>query len=349
MDGGAALKERLIARGRELGFARVGVARAVALDPEGEALRHFVAAGRHAEMGWLADTVEVRADPRHPGMVEGALSVLVFAAPYARAGEGPRFGLGRVARYAAGRDYHNVLGRRLRKIEKTLREEGHRARLSVDSRPVFERAWAERAGLGFVGKNCCLIVPGLGSHLFLACVVTTAELPPDSPMKRRCGDCTACLDACPTDAFVGPHELDARRCISYLTIEHEGAIDDALKPRIAPWVFGGDACQDVCPYNRTSPAAPEVTEPFAEHPRFRETPLESLLAWDDEEAFRSYAQGSPLKRAGRAKLARNAALVLGGAGDRRALPVLREAASKHEDAAAREAAAWAIARLEGTD
>lgn len=342
-----ALEARVKALARELGFARVGIARAEALEPEGAQLRAFVAKGRHGGMGWLADTVEVRADPRHPGMVPGAESVVVLVAPYARPGGEARVGPapGRVARYARERDYHNVLRKKVRKIEALLREAGHRARWSVDSRPVLERAWAERAGVGFVGKNCCLIVPGLGSHVFLATVVTTARLEADAPMARRCGACRLCLDRCPTEAFAGPRELDARRCVSYLTIEHEGPVDPALREGLEDWIFGCDACQDVCPYNRTAPPEPSVTEPYAAHGRWEAVDAEGLLAME-EEAFLAWAEGSPARRSGRTRMARNAAYVLGNVGERRHLPVLREAARGHEDEGVREAARWAGERIE---
>lgn len=341
---GQGLKEELVELSRGLGFARVGVAQATALELEGERLSRWVAEGRHGTMQWMADTSAVRRDPGHQGMVPGACSVLVLASPYARADAevGPAPAV--VARYARGRDYHNVLRKRVRKLERFLRERGHEARASVDSRPVFERAWAQRAGLGFIGKNCCLIVPGVGSHLFLACVVTTADLPPDAPMKQRCGECRLCLDACPTQAFVGARELDARRCVSYLTIEHEGPIDEALRPGLGRWMLGCDACQDTCPFNQTSLPAQEVTAPYAPHERWQSVDTPGLLSIGEAE-FDAWSEGSPMRRLGRAKAARNAAYVLGNTGERRYLPVLRQA-STDEDEAVRDAVAWAIARLE---
>lgn len=342
----AALTKELKERARALDFARAGVASADALEPEGAQLAAWLADGRHGSMRWMADTAEVRRDPRHPGMLPTARSVLVLAAPYARK-ETPRGPVpGRIARYAQGRDYHNVLRRRMRKLEAFLREAGHDARASVDTLPVFERAWAERAGVGFVGKNCCVIVPGLGSHVFLACVVTSADLVADAPMARRCGRCTACLDACPTDAFAGARELDARRCISYLTIEHDGPIDPSLRPGMGAWMLGCDVCQDVCPYNRTAPTPPEMTEPYAAHARWDEADAEAILAMD-EASYRAWAQGSPAMRPGVERMARNAAIALGNAGARRHLPVLQGAAEGHESATVREAAAWAAARLAG--
>jgi epoxyqueuosine reductase len=337
------LAERLTVRARELGFARIGFARAEALGVEGDRLRTFLAHGRHGSMGWLADTAEVRVDPRHEKMLRSAKTIVVLATPFARAeGDvGPAPGV--IARYARGRDYHNVLGKRMKKLANLLRREGFATRHSVDSMPVLERAWAERAGVGFIGKNCCLIVPGLGSHVFLTTLVTAAELPPSEPIRERCGSCRACLDACPTRAFVGERELDARRCISYLTIEHDGAIDPELREAMGDRFFGCDICQDVCPFNRTAAPAEEMTREFAPHPRLDGVDAAAILAMS-EEAHIAFASASPLQRPGRVGLARNAAIVIGNRGDRRHLPVLRAAEEDPSDVV-RDSARWAIARI----
>jgi epoxyqueuosine reductase len=345
VDDGSALKREFVARALELGFHRVGVASAEPLGAEAERLRAWLAAGRHGVMEYMAETAEVRSDVKHSGMLPSARSVIVLATSYARdeAPQGPR--PGRVARYAQGRDYHNVLDKRLRKLAKFMRARGHRARQGVDSMPIFERAWAQRAGLGFIGKNCCLIIPGLGSHVLLCALVTSAVLPPDPPMKERCGQCTACLEGCPTRAFRGARELDARRCISYLTIERRDAIEPELRASMGSWLFGCDSCQDVCPFNRTSPLPPGQTEPFASAERWSTHDAASLLTLD-EEAFAVYSQGSPVQRPGRAGMARNAAIVLGNTRDRRYLPVLQRAASAHDSEVVREAASWALAQLD---
>jgi epoxyqueuosine reductase len=343
-DDRGALKAKIISRAHELGFVRCGVARVEPLGREAEALRRWIARGYHASMGWMADTLEVRLDPSSERMLAGARSVIVLAAPFAResGSQGPAPGI--VARYARGRDYHNVLGKRARKIAELVRREGHAARTSVDSVPVLERAWAQRAGVGFVGKNCCVIVPGLGSHVFLATVITDAELEPDAEMKERCGSCRLCLDGCPTRALTQERELDSARCISYLTIEHRGAIDPSLRDAIGAHLFGCDDCQDVCPFNRAAPPPSEETEPFASGPHLS-IDASAILSMD-EAAFAAWAQGTPLKRARREGLARNAAIVLGNAGDRRRLPVLREAAASHDSEVVRDAARWAIEKLE---
>lgn len=350
----------------------MGVARVAPLEREADALRRWIAKGHHASMQWMADTVEVRIDPTHAGMLEGARSVLVLATSYARpdgpegacasapktggalapsaSGGGAAFqerrgpSPGVVARYARGRDYHNLIGKRARKLAEMLRDEGHAARVSVDAVPVLERAWAQQAGVGFIGKNCCLIIPGLGSHVLLATVVTSAELPADAPMQERCGSCRLCLDACPTRAFVDTRELDARRCISYLSIEHRGPIDEELREGMGLHLFGCDDCQDVCPFNRTAPPPPETTTPFAPDPRL-DIEAAELLAMDDAR-FEAWAIGSPLKRPKREGMARNAAIVLGNTRERRHLPVLHEAASSHDSEVVRDAARWAIERIE---
>lgn len=340
----ASLKEQLRARAESLGFDRFGVARAEPLAEEGARLSAWLAAGRHGAMQYMADTAAVRSDVTHPGMLPSARSVIVLATGYARREPARGPAPGRVARYAQGRDYHNVLQKRARKLADVLRAEGHAVRVGVDTLPIFERAWAQRAGLGFIGKNCCLIVPGLGSHVLLTALVTSAVIPADAPMKERCGACQACLTACPTAAFVGPRALDARRCIAYLTIEQRGPIPEPLRAATGGWLFGCDACQDVCPFNKTAPLPEPRTEPFRADPRWEALDAAGLLALDDA-GFDAYAQGSPLKRPGRAGVARNAAIVLGNRGDKRHLPVLEQAARAHDSEVVRDAAAWAVERL----
>jgi epoxyqueuosine reductase len=340
----AALTERVKRLGGELEFARVGVARAEPLGVEAERLRAWLDAGYHGTMDYMARTAGVRADPTHADMLASTRSVIVLVAPYTRGVEHGARAAG-VARYALGRDYHNVLHRRLRRLASFLRAAGHEARAAVDSKPVLERAWAQRAGVGFIGKNCCLIVPGIGSHVFLSAVMTSAVLVADEPMRERCGECRACLDACPTRAFAAPRVLDARRCISYLTIEHRGAIDRALRPQMGEWLFGCDACQDACPFNRGS--APErAGSDFGTRSTLAELAPEQVLELD-ERRFTELAQGSPLRRPRREGLARNAAIVLGNRGDRRSLPLLRRVAAADPSAVVRDTAGWAVRRIEG--
>jgi epoxyqueuosine reductase len=339
------LAAALSTRARELGFARIGFARAEPLGVEGDRLRAFLSAGRHGSMRWLEDTADVRVDPRHEKMLRSARTIVVLATPFARddGDVGPAPGV--IARYARGRDYHNVLGKRLKRLASLLRTHGFSTRHSVDSMPVLERAWAERAGVGFIGKNCCLIVPGLGSHVLLSTLVTAAELPPTEPIKERCGSCRACLDACPTRAFVAERELDARRCISYLTIEHEGPIEPSLREAMGDRFFGCDLCQDVCPFNRTAPPDAATTTAFAPDARLAGVDAAAILAMSDE-AHAAFTLASPLQRPGREGLARNAAIVLGNRGQARHLPVLRHSAESDPSETVREAASWAVAAIE---
>jgi epoxyqueuosine reductase/LAO/AO transport system ATPase len=345
---------RVRERARELGFDAVGIARAdVPLDRDHAHYRAFVDAGYHGEMGWLAEHGDVRARLDGEGILPGARSVVCVARRYQRpasaeASDPPLAQT--IARYARGRDYHNFLKKQLRKLGAFIEALGDELGVPVhtralsDTAPVLERAWAARAGLGFVGKNGLVIVPGVGSMVLLGEVVTTLELLPDAPMAERCGSCTRCLDACPTDAFVRPFVLDARRCVSYLTIEHRASVPVALREGVGEHLFGCDDCQTVCPFNGTPRGrAPAHEGPFAPHARWGETSLEELLALD-EERFAELGRGSPVKRAGRFGLARNAAIVLGNRADARAAPALEEAAT-HPSPIVREAARWALGRL----
>lgn len=353
MVGSETRTARVIARARELGFDAVGVARAdVPIGADYERYRAFLDAGMHGAMGWLAEPPEARARLDGADILPGARSVVCLARRYDRpAGEATDPPTARVvARYARGQDYHNVLRKKLRKLAafcRTLGEPGEapaRARPLCDEEPILERAWAARAGLGFVGKNGLLIVPGAGSLLLLGEVVTTLDLEPGSPMPERCGACTRCLDACPTGAFAAPFVLDARRCVAYLTIELRGPIDVALRPAIGERVFGCDACQEVCPFNAGKRDDTTATF-FRPHARWGDVGLEALLTLDDD-AFARLVVGSPVHRATREGLARNAAIALGNRGDPTARPALAQAAAADPSPAVREAAAWALARLD---
>lgn len=358
--------DQVRAEARALGFDAVGIARAgpdVALDADFARYQGFVAAGMQGEMGWLARYGDVRARLDGEGILPGARSVVCVARRYGverdAAAQTPV--VSGIARYARGRDYHGFLRRRLRRLAAFVRSLGApagplpravHARPLCDEEPVLERAWAVRAGLGFVGKNGMLIVPGLGSMLLLGEVVTTLELEPDTTRwNERCGSCARCLEACPTGAFAAPFVLDPRRCVSYLTIEHRSAVAPELRPGIGHHLFGCDDCQTVCPFNAgvaaRAPLPEDDGDPFAPLERWSRTSLEELLSMDDA-AWRALAEGTPLKRAGRAGLARNAAIVLGNRGDASALPALRHAAAHHDDPMVRDAAAWAIERMEKT-
>jgi epoxyqueuosine reductase len=294
----ATLTESAKALALELGFDLVAIGPA---DPpeHGAALRRWVEAGHAATMGYLKRRLEERLDPRR--VLPGARSVLCVALNYYQ-GEPADASWRPVARYAWGRDYHDVIAPRLERLAAHLAEAGGaRSRGYVDTGPVLERDLAARAGLGWVGKNTMLLHPRLGSWFFLGVLLTTAELARDAPLADRCGSCRACLDACPTGAFVAPYVLDARRCISYLTIEHRGDIDPDLQPAMAGWQFGCDICQDVCPCNRKAPTTAEADfVPEAAYPG-----AEAVSAMGDAD-FRRHFAGTPILRAKAAGMRRNA-------------------------------------------
>jgi epoxyqueuosine reductase len=348
---GVQAREAIAKRARELGFDAIGVARAdEPLGVEYERYRTFVDAGLHGTMRYLASDVEARRRLDGEAILPGAKSVICLARRYARGAE--REALDPpvaclVARYARGHDYHNQLRKKLRQLAKLVRTlgEGVEARPLLDEEPVLERAWAARAGLGFVGKHGLVIVPGQGSYVLLGEVVTTLELPADAPIAERCGSCTRCLDACPTSAFTKPFVLDPRRCVAYFTIEEHGPVDASLERAAGERLFGCDDCQSACPFNRTAPAPPEATRMFEPQSVWRGVTLASIVALD-EEGFRRLTTGSPVHRATRAGLAKNAVRVaasilrrgaLGPEHDDARLAVA--AARSHDAAIVREAAA----------
>lgn len=272
---------------------------------------------------------------------------LLFALPYARAPGGFRGG-GRVARYALGRDYHHLLGRRLEKLGRALRARGFlsRFRAATDAAPVLEREWAIRAGVGFRGKNTLLLDPAEGPWVLLGELLVDVALPAWAPAPSRrahCGSCTRCLDACPTRAFDGPFLLDPRRCISYWTIEARGLAPRELRPALGDWVFGCDVCLEVCPFGAQ---APDRSADWGRLEALDALRLEDLLGLSPE-LFHKWFTGSPLRRAGRDGLARNAAIALANLG--RGSGALREALHGHDSAVVRSACAWALSRLGGEE
>lgn len=340
----ATLEERIKRQARELGFDPVGVARAGPADGFAH-FREWLDAGHAGEMAYLHRHAEAH---RHPSSVLPEVrSVVMVGMGYKPPEEHPAAdGLrGRVARYARGQDYHEVMRERLDRLLAKVREEvpDCRGRGVVDTAPLLERDFARRAGLGWFGKNTMLLNRRLGSYLFLGALLLDLDLAPDPPHETSyCGTCTACLDACPTEAFPAPYQLDARRCISYLTIELRGPIPEELRRGVGDWVFGCDICQEVCPWNRKAPAGSE--------PAFHSggasdwlNPVE-LLGMTEED-FRARFRGTALTRSKRRGLLRNAAVVLGNIGGAAALPALRRAMSD-ADEIVRDAAAWAVARIE---
>lgn len=330
-------RDYLLVRARESGF-RVARLASVGPTPRFEAFRSWVAAGHHADMAWLGARLEERSDPRHKLLSAKTALVLAVEHHHTRpADPGGRTGL--VARYAWGRDYHNLVGKRLKKLGKALRADGHGAWGGVDMAPIVERAWAEAAGVGFVGKNTLVIAPARTSWMVLAVMFVTLEAEPDRPITRdHCGRCARCLDACPTGAFVGPRVLDARRCISYYTIESTDLAPAELLPGFGRWVFGCDACQEACPHNA---AAPDPEEDDL-RPRNAWLDLDETLASSDEALDARYL-GTPLARPGAVGLKRNALVALGNLHDRGAAPSI-ERGLAHLSPVVQAAARWAAAQ-----
>ncbi|MEM7052373.1 MAG: tRNA epoxyqueuosine(34) reductase QueG [Acidobacteriota bacterium] len=337
--------ESLIAWARELGFDRAGVA---GLEPvaRGEHFLRWLERGDHAEMAWLEKRREVRLEPAT--LFPGARSVLCVALrywPLAGAGEEDGDLWSGVARYARGRDYHNLMGKRLRKLAKRIREAfpGCETRAYVDTGPVLERELAARAGIGVQGKNTCLLSRD-GSFFLLGEVFTSLDLTPAEPLADLCGRCTRCLEACPTDALAEPYRLDANRCISYWTIEHRGDIPEDLRPQLGEWVFGCDICQQVCPWNIRRQEGGRESD-FHLPPARRELDLAGLLAIGEKD-YQELFRGSAMQRAKRQGLRRNAAIAMGNRGDEGYLPALRRALLD-DDAVVRRHAAWAWRRITG--
>jgi epoxyqueuosine reductase len=298
----AVLAESVKSLAVELGFDLVAVGPADS--PEhGTNFRRWVEAGYAGTMGYLERRLDERLDPRQ--VLPGARSVVCVGLNYYQ-GEAADPSWRPVARYAWGRDYHDVIGPRLERLAAHLTEAaGARSRGYVDTGPVLERDLAARAGLGWIGKNTMLIHPRLGSWFFIGVLLTTAPLAHDAPLPDRCGSCRACIDACPTGAFVTPYVLDARRCISYLTIEHRGDIDPSLHRGMVGWQFGCDICQNVCPWNRKAPVTADTDpQPCGTHPGA------GALSRMDDEAIRMRFQGTALLRARPSGLRRNALIYL---------------------------------------
>ena len=341
---GMALAAAVKGEAARLGFDAVAIGPATPA-PHGAAFERWLDDGCAGTMDYLARTRRERLDPGL--LLPGARAAVAVALSYEPGASAPcedgtaAFTGMRVARYAGDRDYHDVIRPRLGALARFIESAagpGVKSRVAVDTSAVLERDLAARAGLGWFGKNTNLLTPSLGSWFFIGTVLTTAEPALDDEVADRCGTCTACLDACPTAAFTAPYVLDARRCISYLTIEHRGDVDEALRPSMGAWGFGCDVCQEVCPWNRKAVTTREPA--FASPPRLAPPELLGL----DEPAFRGRFRRTALWRARRSGLLRNAAIVLGNRGDAAAAPALRRALDD-TDPVIRAAAAWALSRV----
>jgi epoxyqueuosine reductase len=315
----------LKAKARDLGFDRAGIAPA---EPSRyrDYFRQWLDDGQAGSMKYLADRFSERTDPAT--YLPEAASVICLAINYfVPLRETDDAGQGRIGRYALGDDYHDWIKDRLHSLADWMRQAAPEAqtRCCTDTAPVMEKDLAARSGIGWVGKNTCLINEEIGSWLFLGEIVTTLQLPMDEPAVDRCGTCRRCIDACPTQAITEPYKLDARRCISYLTIEHRGDIDPELAEKFGNWIYGCDICQDVCPWNGRAPAATD------EHlqPRFEtgRLDLRQVLSWTDQQ-YREKLRGSAMKRVKLPLLQRNAAIALANESAQekgRAIPIARPA------------------------
>ena len=341
----ASLKARIFDKARELGFSAWGIAGADAAPGARERLREWIAAGNHGEMGWMEARVEQRASPQ--GLWPEAKSVIALAMSYAP----PHNPLalaeskdrGRISVYAQGGDYHKTVKKALKAMGRWLADEcGCQLKVFVDTAPVMEKPLSAAAGVGWQGKHTNLLSREHGSWLFLGVIYTTLELEPDEPAEPHCGTCTRCIDACPTGAIIAPNLVDARRCISYLTIELAGPIPHEFREAMGNRIYGCDDCLAVCPWNRFASAA-QANKAFAPRPELAAPALADLLALDDA-GFRELFSGSPIKRIGVNRMIRNCLIAAGNSGD----AALRPSVELHllsEDPVVADAAKWAIARL----
>jgi epoxyqueuosine reductase len=341
----AAIAARLKALAFDAGFQRCGIS-GVDLGADEAHLRDWLAQGLYGSMDWMARHGDMRARP--PELVPGTVRVLSVGLDYGRDADEAWANLrdgerAYVARYALGRDYHKLMRQRLQRLADAVAAEigpfGHR--VFVDSAPVLERALARDAGLGWIGKHTCLIDSDGGSWFFLGEIYLDLPLPVDPPASAHCGTCTRCIDVCPTQAIVAPYRLDARRCIAYLTIEHEGAIDEELRPLIGNRIFGCDDCQLACPWNKFAARSDEPD--FRVRNNLDQASLADLFAWTEAE-FLQRSEGSAIRRSGYQRWLRNIAIALGNAPSTPGTLAALESRRDCDDAMVREHVAWALAR-----
>lgn len=340
------LRARLDGQARALGFAKMGICAPDAIADAAPRLRAFLDKGHHGQMGWLADRVAWRENPA--ALWPAAKSVIMLAESYTP-DENPLDVLGHpekaaISVYAQGRDYHDLVKRRLKALGRWLLDQpegkGAEIKVFVDTAPVMEKPLAQAAGLGWQGKHTNLLGRDLGNWVFLGAVFTTLDLPKDTGEVSHCGSCTACLDICPTRAFPAPYQLDARRCISYLTIEHKGPIDPNLRALMGNRIYGCDDCLAVCPWNKFAQTARDI----GYHPRAQVPDLAQLAQLDDA-AFRARYAGSPIKRIGRGRFVRNVLYAIGNSGQRDLANAITHLQGDLDPVVA-DAATWAISRLQ---
>ena len=341
------LRARLNAQAQAVGFAKMGICAPNAIADAAPRLRDFLGKGQHGQMAWLAERADWRENPA--ALWPQARSVIMLAESYTPDHDPLEIlahpDLGAISVYAQGRDYHDLVKRRLKALGRWLLDQpegkGQQIKVFVDTAPVMEKPLAQAAGLGWQGKHTNLLGRDLGNWVFLGAIFTTLDLPKDAPEISHCGTCSACLEVCPTRAFPAPYQLDARRCISYLTIEHKGPVDADLRALMGNRIYGCDDCLAVCPWNKFAVSAREM----GYQPRADAAELARLAALDDA-AFRARFAGSPIKRIGRNRFLRNVLYAIGNSG----LPHLAASARAHlsdPDPAVADAAHWATARLQG--
>ncbi|WAT17069.1 tRNA epoxyqueuosine(34) reductase QueG [Aurantiacibacter sp. MUD11] len=336
------LEDALKAKARELGFAAVGITAAEDDPLRAERLHDWLDEGFHGSMGWMDDRAEVRQGPQ--SMWPAAKSVIALGMSYAPDIDPLAEREATISVYAQGRDYHDVVKKALKALARWLVEQrpGTELKVFVDTAPVMEKPLGQAAGIGWQGKHTNLVSREHGNWLFLGAIYTTLQLSPDAPHEDRCGSCRACQDACPTDAFPAPYRLDARRCISYLTIEHHGPIPEEFREAIGSRIYGCDDCLAVCPWNKFADTAARHAR-LAPREELVDPPLAELLALDDA-AFRAKFSGSPIKRVGRNRFVRNCLIAAGNSGNL-ALREQVEALTADPDPVVAEAADWALTRL----
>lgn len=341
---GLSLAVRLKAQALAEGFTACGICAPDAIPQADARLRRFVSAGYHGQMAWMAERLAWRGSPA--ALWPEARSIIMLAEAYTPATD-PLANLaypdrGSISVYARGRDYHDLVKKRLKRLGGWLvAESGAAIKVFVDTAPVMEKPLAQAAGLGWQGKHTNLLGRDLGNWIFLGAIFTTLDLPRDQPERDHCGSCRACLDVCPTGAFPAPYQLDARRCISYLTIEHDGPVDPELRAAIGNRIYGCDDCLAVCPWNKFAAEAREAG--YFAREKLQSPKLADLAALDDP-AFRQLFSGSPIKRIGRNRFARNVAHAIGNSADAALIPAARRLAAD-ADPVVSEAGSWALRRL----
>lgn len=339
------LKPALGTKALEEGFAKMRICRPDAIPQAADRLDAFVQAGRHGQMGWMAERMNWRGNP--VSLWPEARSVIMLAEPYTPEAD-PLEALTRrdcatISVYAQNRDYHDLVKKRLKRVGRWLLDQapGEAIKVFVDTAPVMEKPLGQASGLGWQGKHTNLLARDLGNWFFLGSIFTTVELEPDEAERDHCGNCTACLDICPTGAFPAPFQLDARRCISYLTIEHHGPVEPELREKMGNRIYGCDDCLAACPWNKFAVAATEIR--YAGRPELQSPKLAELAELDDT-AFRAMFSGSPIKRIGRGRFVRNVLYAIGNSSDA-ALIGAAQTLTDDDDPTVADAARWAVERL----